>query len=366
MIVACTEILIGVVLRCLDVASLFTSKEFRDMFGLKQLLRGQNCLDSELNIFLTVETDFWIQAVVASAAVFFVVFLAEIMQQQLVAAHWRLGVCHCLIEQFASNLLFSDVLALVEFLEFMDVLVVVESDAVSFAAVTTCTTSLLIVAFEALRDVVVNHETDVGLVDAHSESDSRHDDVDLLHQELILILLTCLAVQTGMVWQRLDAVNLQSLSEFLHFFTAQSVHDSRFSRVRFDIFYDVFDHIFRLRTYFIIKIRTVERRFEDLGILDFKVFHDVLLHLHGCGSSQCNDWQFWIYRIDDRAQTAVFRTEVMTPFGDTVCLIDGKEGDVEATQELESLFFRQRLGSHIEEFGLLADEVFAHLHQLGF
>ena len=207
----------------------------------------------------------------------------------------------------------------------MNVFIIVKRDAIAFTAVTTGTSRLLIIAFKTLRDVVVNHETHIRFVNTHSESYRSHNHVDFLHKELVLILTTCLAVETGMVRQCLDSVNLKSFSEFLNFFTAKCVNDSRFSRIVFDIFYNVFYNIFCLGSYLIIKIRTVERRLENLRIGNLEVFHDVVLHFHRGCCGKGDDRQFRIDGIDNRTQTAVLWTEVMTPFRDTMRLVDGEK-----------------------------------------
>ena len=281
-------------------------------------------------------------------------------------ADGRLGIGHRLVEQLAGDLLFGDVLAFVELLQLVDVLIVVEGDAVAFAAVATRTTGLLVVAFEALGDVVVDDEAHIGLVDAHAEGDGGHDDVDLLHEELVLVLLTRLAVEAGVVGQGADAVDGERLGQFLHLLAAEAVHDARLAWVLLDIFDDVLDDVFGLGSYFVIQIRAVERRLEDLGVHDLKVFHDVVLHLHRGGGGEGDDGEVVADGVDDGTQTAVFRTEVVAPFRDAVCLVDGDERDLEAAQELGGLVFGERLGCHIEQLGLAALQVFLHLEQLGF
>ena len=69
----------------------------------------------------------------------------------------------------------------------------------AFAAVASGTAGLLVVAFDALGDVVVDDETHIGLVDAHAEGDGGHDDVHVLHEEFVLVLGADLVVQSGVV-----------------------------------------------------------------------------------------------------------------------------------------------------------------------
>ena len=52
---------------------------------------------------------------------------------------------------------------------------------------------LLIIALDVLRQIVVNDEADVGLVDAHAEGDGRADHAHLIAQETLLMRRAVLA-----------------------------------------------------------------------------------------------------------------------------------------------------------------------------
>ena len=64
---------------------------------------------------------------------------------------------------------------------------------------------LLVVALEMLRQVPVDHEPDVGLVDAHPEGDRGRHDLDLVENERFLDPLPLLRRQPGVVGVRGDA-----------------------------------------------------------------------------------------------------------------------------------------------------------------
>ena len=86
---------------------------------------------------------------------------------------------------------------------------------------------------------MVDYKTDIGFVDTHAKSDGSDNDIDLFHEELVLIVLAGLAIETGMVRQCLDAVNSKGLRQFFHFFTAQSINDARLARIGLYIFNNV-------------------------------------------------------------------------------------------------------------------------------
>ena len=72
----------------------------------------------------------------------------------------------------------------------------------------------------------MDDETHVGLVNAHTEGYRSHDDVNLLHEEVVLRLRTCTGVQSSMIGCRLDFVGLQYLCQFLYFLARQAIDDA--------------------------------------------------------------------------------------------------------------------------------------------
>src|SRR5882762_1193121 len=60
----------------------------------------------------------------------------------------------------------------------------------------------LIVAFEALGQVVVNHPADVRFVDAHSEGDGRDDHLHIVANERFLIVAPGLRLESGVTGSR--------------------------------------------------------------------------------------------------------------------------------------------------------------------
>src|SRR5258708_11074332 len=74
---------------------------------------------------------------------------------------------------------------------------------------------LLIVALERPRHGVVNDDSDVRLVDTHTEGVRRHDDAHLFAHERVLDLVTSRVIQTGVIHGDGDARALQRLSDAL-------------------------------------------------------------------------------------------------------------------------------------------------------
>ena len=121
------------------------------------------------------------QTVVAVAAVVLVILFAEIMQQQLPATYRRLGIRGRFLQQLAAYILLGHGLALHELLELLQVLIRIESYALSFSAVASGASRFLVIAFKTLRNIIMDDEAHVRFVNAHAERYRRNNHVDALH-----------------------------------------------------------------------------------------------------------------------------------------------------------------------------------------
>ena len=91
---------------------------------------------------------------------------------------------------------------------------------------------LLVVALEMLRQVPVDHEPDVGLVDTHPEGDRRHHDLDLVENERFLDPVPLLRRQPRVVGVRGDAALAQVGGQLLRPLARGAVDDAGLALVR--------------------------------------------------------------------------------------------------------------------------------------
>ena len=281
------------------------------------------------------------------------------MEQRLAAAHRALGIGDRLLQEQFADLLFGDGLALHEFLEFLDILVAVEGQAVALAAVTSGAAGLLVVAFERFGDVVVDHVAHVGFVDTHAEGDRGDDDVDPLHEEVVLVGGTRGGIHAGMVGPGADAVGDEQFGELLDLLAAQAVDDAALALVLLDEADDLAVHVV-FGPDLVVEVRTVERRLENRGVGHAQVLLDVELHLGG-GRGRQGDQRRRTDLVDDRPDTAVLRAEVVAPLRDAVRLVDGVERNPYLAQERHVVLLGERFGSEVEQLGLARQHVRAYL-----
>ena len=256
-----------------------------------------------------------------------------------------LGVGHHLVQELTVDFLLCDRFALHELLQLLDVLVGVVAYADAFFAVAPGTAGLLIVAFDALGDVVVDNETNVGLVDTHAEGYGCHYHVGLFHKEGVLIVRAHLGVKPGMIRQCTDAVDAEELGHLLNLLAAEAVYDAALPGVLADELHDVLVGI-HLGTHLVIEVGPVERRLEHTCPLDAQVLEDVALHLGSGRGRECYDGMAADF-FHQSADAAVLRTEVVPPFGDTVGLVHRIKGNRDFAQQGYVFLFRERFRRHV-------------------
>ena len=189
-ILACTKLLQLVVLVRYDIVGATALHEVNDILLSEVLLHGSHRLQYNHQGILRLKLLSRMQTVVAVVAVLHIILLTEIMQQHLASAHRRLGVCRCFLQELSADILLCHRLVLHKLLQLSQVLACIESNADAFASVASRTSGLLIIAFQTLRNIIVNNKSYIRLVNAHTEGDGSHNHVETLHQEVVLGLRT--------------------------------------------------------------------------------------------------------------------------------------------------------------------------------
>ena len=141
-----------------------------------------------------------------------------------------------------------------------------------------------------------------------------------------------------MIGGSMDTFLTQVLGHLLCGFPTQTIDNACFQRAGFDEVKDEVHLLGSLITAFYgeAEVRTVEAGDELTGIMQVELFDDVMSGNFISSSCQCHDRRLGEFLAED-AQLGVFRTEVMSPLTDTVGFVDGKERDVDMTQQIVNL-----------------------------
>ena len=252
------------------------------------------------------------QTVIAIVAVLLRIFLAKIVHQHLSATHAGLSIRCRLRQQLSTDVLFRHRFAFHKFIEFLQVLMGIECDTHTLAAVTTRTSRLLIVAFQRLGDIVMDDEAYIRFVDTHAKSDSCHDDIYTFHQEVVLRLRPESRLQSCMIGSSLNFVSPQYLCQFLHLLSGEAVDDAALAWMLLNELDDILIDIHRFRAYLVVEVRAVERALKLLGIQNAQILLDIGTHLVCCRCRQRNN-RCHTNLVDDRTDATILRSEVMSP-----------------------------------------------------
>ena len=241
-----------------DLVRFLTSDEIDDIVGTEILLDSEDGIENCHQLFTGLNLRLGMQTVVTVAAIVLGIHLSKVMEQHLTTTDARLCIGGSLHKQLASDILFCHRLTLHKLIEFLQILIRIESDTQSLATIATCTTSLLIIAFQRLGDIIMDHETDIGFVNTHTKGNSRYDHIDVLHQEIILRLRSGGGIQSCMIGSGFDFIGFQDSRQFFHLLPRQAIDNAALARMLLNELDNILIHLLGLGTHLIIKVRTVE------------------------------------------------------------------------------------------------------------
>ena len=195
---------------------------------------------------------------------------------------------------------------------------------------------LLNVVFQRGRNIVVNDQADVGLVDAHAEGVRRRHDPHPVGEEGILVPDFGFGVHLPVVGQGGKAVPGETVRQMFGRRRARDVDDGR-DAARFDerAKLDVFFSVVLAVTHRVSQVpalsarrEEIERDAELLGEIVSDVLNDLLLG----GGRKAGDRNASAARKlfkfgDEVADVEVVDAEVVAPGGEAVRLVDHEAGD---------------------------------------
>ena len=177
-----------IVLVGFDIRIEMTCQKGTIMFGFLGLIECNNRLKQVVKILPAFHAFLRVFAVIALfLAISMIEIFAKVMQYELTPAHRSFGIRNDFVQELLANFLFSECFSLQKLFEFFDVFVAVKSNALSYPAVSACSTCFLVIAFDGFRDVMMNDITYIWLVYAHTKGNSSDDHLDFFHEKCILV-----------------------------------------------------------------------------------------------------------------------------------------------------------------------------------
>ena len=107
-----------------------------------------------------------------------------------------------------------------------DILQAVDQPGIGGFAIATGPARFLVIGLHRLRQIEVRHESHIGLIDAHAESDGRNHNHRFFRQETALMRRPHVGSQTGMIGQRIEAFLLQPVCGLLGLVARQAVNNT--------------------------------------------------------------------------------------------------------------------------------------------
>ena len=209
----------------------------------------------------------------------------------------------------------------------------VQQNRASGLAIAPSPANLLVERLDGAGQRGVDHAADVGLVDAHTEGDGRHDDLQLSAEKGFLHAFTNRGFKAGVI-RGSGKLAAELLGQFFGRFARGCVNNGRPpggfpKKVPNELIAARLRHLYDFNR----EIVAAESVHEQLRFDQPQLRHDVLLHRRRGRRRKREDGRR-AQHGKDAAQRAVVRTKIVTPSGDAVRLIDGDQGRLAASQHL--------------------------------
>ena len=223
----------------------------------------------------------------------------------------------------------------------------IQQDALRRQAVTSCPSRLLIVAFNVLRHIVMDHIPDVGFVNSHTKSVCCDHDLFLVVNKLLLVLLALPVAESRMVTGGAVSFSLQTFADFLHRLPGEAIDDAAL----LFMFLQIIQHSLHLVPGMLddeFQIFSVKSRGQTYRIPKIQQRQNVLPHFPCRCCRKSADHRAVIQCLDKFMDPQIAWTEILSPLGNTVRLIHTQHRQCNSTHRFLKTFRHQPLRRHID------------------
>ena len=200
------------------------------------------------------------------------------------------------------------------------------------------------------RQIDVQHEAHIGLVDAHAEGDGGHHDQALLMLEAALIFFPRLHLHAGVVGQGGEAVGVEGGGDVVRLALGEAIDDAALAPTGVE----EAQHLLRragLLGGAIADVGAVEAGDEAVVSADLQMVDDLRSRGRIRRRGERNARQVGEH-VHEAGEGAVFGPEIMAPLRKAVGLIDRDEREAGGFEPVEGLGLQERFRSHVEEVQL--------------
>ena len=273
--------------------------------------------------------------------------LAEVGQQRPAAAITRLSEAHQCLEPRFPPRSFTLAALIDEMAVDHGVAAAVKQQAIRPQAVPASAANFLVIALQVFGEVSVNDETDIGLVDAHAESNRRNHQRRFTVEEALLVPATHSVFQAGVVGQGGPAVRVEGGAQFIGLLARAAVDNAGLSATLFEKGEHLGQSVVA-RLDGEKQVWAVEAGHKLSFGCNAQQAPDVLTHAR-CGRGGKGEADGLRETAAHLLKLAIFGTEIVAPFRDAVCFINGQASQPGLFEQHERLRPQQGFRRDVEE-----------------
>ena len=219
---------------------------------------------------------------------------------------------------------------------------------------------LLVVGFDALGHVVVDHVAHVGLVDAHAKGVGGNHHLNIVVDKGALALATGVVAHAGMVAANANAAGAQRLGKLarqrINCLAGRTIHDAALARMRDHVVVHpgslgLVAHLLATK----VEVLAIEARHYRRGVLQAKHLLNVRAHTLGRRSGKGRHDGALRQGIDELTNLQIGGAEILAPLAHAVGLVNGHERHANAAvrrglpRKGQKTRLEQALGRHVHK-----------------
>jgi hypothetical protein len=167
---------------------------------------------------------------------------------------------------------------------------------------------------------MVNHKTDIRLVNTHSESDSCNNHPYFIVHPTFLNVLFLIFGNISMVIGCLETLLIEFQADFLAFFSGKTIDYSCLIFMPMKDLFNLLQNVLSFGFNFVIKIRSVERGSEEVAIVYTQPTDYILFDNFSHSGSQRQNRSLGKPFLNGR-QIFILDSKLLSPSGDTMHFI---------------------------------------------